>query len=254
MITIKFGRIAMKWISRKLYSIKKRLGLITVKDYYTHLKDIGIKIGDHTKLFSKNTYIDEQRPWMLEIGDYCKITQGVVILQHDYSRSVLRRAYGEVIGESKKTIIGDNVFIGINSIILMGAQIGNNVIIGAGSVVSGHIPDNVIVAGNPAKVIRSLDDHYKQRKNKYISEAVNTFLEFKNKKGKEPSISEMGSFWPLFLEKNREEIVKHHVNVNYSADDSEEIVQYWLSHESKFKDYDEFKEYCYNFERNNIIN
>ena len=47
--------------------------------------------------------------------------------------------------------IGDNVFIGMNSIILMGSHIGNNVIIGAGSVVSGNIPDNSVVGGGPSQ-------------------------------------------------------------------------------------------------------
>ena len=48
--------------------------------------------------------------------------------------------------------IGDNVFIGMNSIILMGSHIGNNVIIGAGSVVSGNIPDNSVVGGSQPKL------------------------------------------------------------------------------------------------------
>ena len=98
----------------------------------------GFEIGEGTIFYSPKTIvIDRQRPWMLKIGKYCKITRGVTILTHDYSRSVLRRVYGEIIGEARMTTIGDNVFIGVNSTILMGAQIGNNVIIGAGSVVGG---------------------------------------------------------------------------------------------------------------------
>ena len=53
--------------------------------------------------------------------------------------------------------------VGMKSIILMGSQIGNNVIIGAGAVVSGNIPDNVVVAGNPAKVVCTLDDYMNVR-------------------------------------------------------------------------------------------
>jgi carbonic anhydrase/acetyltransferase-like protein (isoleucine patch superfamily) len=58
--------------------------------------------------------------------------------------------YGNV-GEAKETWIGNNVFIGVNSVILMGAHIGDNTIIGAGAVVSGSYDDNVVIAGNPAK-------------------------------------------------------------------------------------------------------
>ena len=58
----------------------------------------------------------------------------------------------------KPVSIGENVFIGCNSIILKGATIGDNTTIGAGSVVSGTIPANCIAAGNPARVIKRLDD------------------------------------------------------------------------------------------------
>ena len=52
--------------------------------------------------------------------------------------------------------IGDNCFIGMNSIILKGTTIGNNVVVGAGSVVHGTFPDNCIIAGNPARIIRQI--------------------------------------------------------------------------------------------------
>lgn len=54
----------------------------------------------------------------------------------------------------KRPIIGDNVSLGCNVTIIGGVHIGNNVTVGAGSVVVKDIPDNCIVAGNPAKVIR----------------------------------------------------------------------------------------------------
>jgi len=65
--------------------------------------------------------------------------------------------------------IGDNVWIGGNSVILPGVTIGHNVVIGAGSVVTKDIPDNVIAAGNPCRVIREIteedrDYYYKERK------------------------------------------------------------------------------------------
>lgn len=54
--------------------------------------------------------------------------------------------------------IGDNVYIGAGAIIMNPVKIGSNVIIGAGSVVIKDIPDNCIVAGNPAKIIRYLNE------------------------------------------------------------------------------------------------
>ena len=74
---------------------------------------------------------------MLRIGNNVRITHGVQILTHDYSKSVLETKFGENIGEGAETIIGNNVFIGMESILLMGSHVGNNVIIGAGGVVHG---------------------------------------------------------------------------------------------------------------------
>lgn len=64
-------------------------------------------------------------------------------------------------------IIGNNVFVGSRSIILYDVNIGNNVIIGAGSVVTKDIPDGVVVAGVPARVIGSFDDCVEKYKANY---------------------------------------------------------------------------------------
>lgn len=56
-------------------------------------------------------------------------------------------------------VIGNNVFIGMNSIILPGVTIGDNVIIGAGSVVAKDIPANSVCAGVPARVIKTMDEY-----------------------------------------------------------------------------------------------
>ena len=85
-------------------------------------------------------------------------------MAHDYSISVARRVFGEFIGGTAPTKIGDNCFLGMNSIIRPGTTIGNNCIVGAGSVVGGVYPDNVVIAGNPAKVICTLDEILSKKK------------------------------------------------------------------------------------------
>ena len=59
--------------------------------------------------------------------------------------------------------VGDNVWIGTNVFVLPGVTIGNNTIIGAGSVVNKNIPDGVIAAGNPCKIIRKITDSDKKK-------------------------------------------------------------------------------------------
>lgn len=219
--------------------------LISSNEYIQYLKQKGISVGKGTYFFGPaNTVIDVQRPWMLEIGEYCKITAGVVILCHDYSRSVLRKAYGEIIGEAGKTIIGDNVFIGTNSIILMGSHIGNNTIIGAGSVVSGAIPDNSVCCGNPAKVIRTLDEHYTIRKTQTKNEAKEWVHEFQNHYGRFPLESEMGPFWQLFMPRDFCIIKEKNINLTLNGDDAKEMMDFFLLSKQEFASFDDFIKWC----------
>jgi acetyltransferase-like isoleucine patch superfamily enzyme len=92
-------------------------------------------------------------PGGLSVGDDCLIGPNCVLVSGPYVYSDLSqivRAQGQT---SKGTLVGNNVLIGANSVILDGSQVGNNVIVNAGSVVSARIPDNVVIAGNPARVI-----------------------------------------------------------------------------------------------------
>ena len=199
----------------------------------------GFDIGEGTIFYGPKTMtIDRERPWMLKIGSYCKIASGVTILTHDYSRSVLRRVYGEIIGEAKETIIGDNVFVGVNSTILMGSHIGNNVIIGAGSIVSGTVPDNVVVAGNPAKIIRTLDEHYQIRKKKYIDEAKEFFRLYKKKYDVWPPENSCGPFFPLFA--NRESFDYNDPRLKCNGDNVEDIMRDFKQSKPMFGSYEEF--------------
>lgn len=205
----------------------------------------GFDIGAGTIFYDpKSMTIDRERPWMLKIGSYCKITSGTAILTHDYSRSVLRRVYGEIIGEAKETVIGDNVFIGVNSIILMGCHIGNNVIVGAGSVVSGNIPDNVVVSGNPAKIVRTLDEHYQKRKLKTLNEAILYFKTYKGKYGCWPPENTSGPFFTLFAD--RQTFDYNDPRLRCNGDNIEDIKRDFRKTRPMFSSYNDFISYIEN--------
>ena len=195
---------------------------ITMKDPTQILEDLskkGAHIGKNVLLFSsEGGWIDDTRPWLLTIGDYTKIAKGVTILTHDYSLAVLRRAYGEWIGEGRQTIIGSNVFLGMGSMVLMGSKIGNNSIVGAGSVVSGHFPDNVVIAGNPARVIRSLESYYKRRKEMTRVEAVTTAKAFIDTYHRDPSPYDMREFYPLFSPRDLRWMSVNNISLHPSGD------------------------------------
>ncbi|GAA0095276.1 acyltransferase [Clostridium perfringens] len=172
--------------------------------YIKWMKSQGAIIGERTVIFSPTkTLIDMTRPWLIEIGSDVQITEGVKILTHGYDWSVLKGKYGTVLGSAGTVKIGSNVFIGMNTIILKGVRIGNNVIIGAGSLINKDIPDNCVVAGNPAKVIMSIDNYFNKRKNSQLDEAKQLVLKYREVYNRDPGEEELSEFFYLFSNGNK---------------------------------------------------
>lgn len=225
------------------YIIRKRWfnGRISSKDYISYLRVKGVEIGKGTIFHDPSTTsVGTQRGWMVHIGEYCKITGGVTILDHDYSRSVLRRKFDEIVCEAGVTSIGNNVFIGINSIILMGATIGDNCIVGAGSIVSGRFPDNVVIAGNPAKVIMTIDEFYQKRKASFLENGKLYCREYYKKYRRPPKPNEMAAFFPLFLERSADAIAKNSIWIRWNGDEEKEILCSFLNSRGPYESYDDF--------------
>ena len=107
------------------------------------------------------------------IGDSTMIASDVTITDSDWHDIYDRTDY---VASPKEVIIQENVWIGEKSLILKGSKIGKNSIIGAGSVVSGEVPANVVFAGNPAKEIKKLDEKSFKKRESLFSES-STYLE-----------------------------------------------------------------------------
>lgn len=99
-------------------------------------------------IFERKLHLDRLYPRGIHIKENCLIASGVTILSHDHCKRVNNQPY------LVDTRIGRNCFIAVGAIILPGVTIGDEVIVGAGSVVSKNVPSHVIVAGNPARIIR----------------------------------------------------------------------------------------------------
>ena len=102
----------------------------------------GMNIGKNVRI-SLKAKLDKRNPKGITIGDGSYLAFGATILCHDMSRNI-----------KSDVKIGKNCFIGANALILPGVTIGDEVIVGAGSVVTKNVENNTIVAGNPAKIIK----------------------------------------------------------------------------------------------------
>ena len=224
-----------------LGAIVKNLKKETSEGILKKLRDGGADIGKKVVIYTPDTVdIDDSRPYLLSIGDYTKITRGTVILTHDYSLSVLRRVYGEWIGEGAHTKIGKNCFIGANSIILMGAQLGDNVIVGAGSVVHGIIPDNVVIAGNPAKIICTLDEYHRKRTERTKKEAILCARRFYDVYGKLPNPSDLNGFKFLFTPRDERIVKDYGIVFQCTGDETSEVIEEFYKTDPIWKDFDDF--------------
>lgn len=148
----------------------------------------GLIIGERFKRMD-GVIIDPSHCWHISIGNNVTLAPRVHILAHDTSTKLFLN-YTRV----ANTRIGNDVFIGASSIILPGVTIGDRVIIGAGSVVSNDIPSNCIAAGNPARVVKSLDTYLKENK---------TRMNANNMFGEEYTLRDLA-----FDKKKKEELIK----------------------------------------------
>ena len=186
-----------------------------------------------------------KNPFLLSIGDNTVITKGVTILMHDYSKHVIRMVTGENIGGKAPVSIGKNCFIGVHATILMGSCIGDNCIIGANAVVKGNIPNNSVVAGNPGRIICTLEEHIERRRKRVLEEAVSVAKAIVENTGKRPTIKQMGNgFAWLYMERSEKTIQENPWMFELSSDNRENVIQTFLASKPIFDSFESFLEYA----------
>jgi acetyltransferase-like isoleucine patch superfamily enzyme len=97
-----------------------------------------------TARVSLGAKLDKTYPKGIYIDDDSYIASGAIIFTHDFSRTLY-----------KNTTIGKKCFVGANAIVMAGVKIEDEVIVGSGAIVTKDVPSNCIVAGNPAKIIKT---------------------------------------------------------------------------------------------------
>jgi acetyltransferase-like isoleucine patch superfamily enzyme len=128
------------------------------KDPVAFARFLGVRVGENCRLLGLSHVSFGSEPFLIRIGNHVTVTAGVQFLTHDGGVWVFREEEPNL-DIVKPITIGNNVFIGLNAIILPGVSIGDNCVIGAGSVVTRDVPSNSVTAGVPARVVKTLSEY-----------------------------------------------------------------------------------------------
>lgn len=148
--------------------IRKWLGIENDYDRLLGYINEGLKLGKNISLVTIPNFGSE--PYLISIGDNTTVSFDCAFVTHDAATRVIRHLpdghpetvlYGPI-------HVGTNCFIGCRTTILAGVSIGDNTIIGAGSLVNCDIPANVVAAGCPCKVLCTLDEYRKKHEKEFM--------------------------------------------------------------------------------------
>lgn len=121
---------------------------------------MGMKVGKNFGRLN-GVILDPSHCWLIEIGDNVTMAPRVHVLCHDASTKQFLN-YTKI----GRVTIGNNVFIGAESVILPGVTIGDHVIIGANSTVTHDVPDHMVYAGSPARAICTLEEYLEKERSR----------------------------------------------------------------------------------------
>ncbi|WP_082697491.1 acyltransferase [Novosphingobium fuchskuhlense] len=142
--------------------------------YCMLLRRLGLKMTGKPRYISTRAKFDDFE--LVTLGDRTVVSMYVNFLTHDYSITTALIANGlqppTDIAVRQPITVGNNVFIGMNVMILPGTTIGDNVIIGGGSVVRGNIPSDSIFVGNPATQVGRLTENPERWQRRLKGEGV----------------------------------------------------------------------------------
>lgn len=225
-----------------LASLKRHYAMFKGGEYYIdYLRAQGITIGENCTVGAPRTMnIDCTRPCLIEVGNQVRLNTGLTLMTHDFTTLVFKNKYGEFLPSSGKIKIGNNVYFGRNCTVLKGVTIGDNCIVGFGSLVMRDVPANSVVAGVPAKVICSVDDYYKKRQEKSLEEAFKLAREIKAKYKRRPEPRDFREEFVFFVSGN--EIDKYpEIPIEFQLSYMGNCYDTWVkNHKARFNSFDEF--------------
>ncbi len=191
-------------IFKKIIKLLSKLSFLDRDENYDivdKFRKQGAKIGDDC-YFGTRTLGSE--PYLITIGNHVQVSSNVLFLTHNpgwcYRHKIPDlQSFGRI-------VIGDNCYIGAGAIILPGVSIGSNCLVAAGAVVTKDVPSGKVVAGNPARVISSIDEYH---------EKIVKMWQLQKPEGYLPELIRGGKFSSKYVHslfrqrKNREMLKKH---------------------------------------------
>lgn len=140
----------------KVWSKLKHFILMRNKVQYARF--LGVTVGDNCRILANPKKAFGSEPYLISLGNHVEVTDDVQFITHDGGVWTLREKFSniDVFGP---IIVGNNVFIGHSTVILPNVNIGDNVVIGAGSIVTKDLKSNFVYAGVPAKIIKTFEEY-----------------------------------------------------------------------------------------------
>ena len=145
----------LRMITKPFFEVYRRIWPLK------YARMVGVNFGKNCHFYGPIDWGTE--PWLITIGDNVYITNNCKFVNHDGGTLIFRKDIPDL-EITKPITIGNDVYIGTDTFILMGVHIGNNVVVGARSLVTKDIPDNMVAAGHPARVIKTTQEYLEKIK------------------------------------------------------------------------------------------
>ena len=163
-------------VLNKLFDIggrlKDRFEVVREERKWARWKAKGMHIGEDV-LLPPSTFIDQSHCFLISIGDHCGFGPDCLILAHDAQMDEFLDA-----ARIGRVILHPSCHIGARTIILPGVELGPRTIVGAGSVVTKSLPPDTVCAGNPAKVICSLEEYLERHRQRIKERETFDYMQY----------------------------------------------------------------------------